>query len=242
MLKKVEGIVLRAIKYSETSLICGVYTQELGFRTYIINGVRKKNSKISPALLQPMSLVELVIYHQEDKDINRIQEIKPSYVYQHVPFDVAKGAVGLFMTEVAQKTLREPEANPVLFDFLKFCYIQLDQTTEKIAHFPISFLVHFSLHLGLMPRLNNLSEGCVFDYSEGRVLAKAPRLNFHYFSPQNTILLTLISTTTLENCLLLDLNAEERRSFLSDMLKYYQYHVGNFGELNSVVVLHSVFN
>lgn len=242
MLKKVEGIIFRAVKYSETSLICGVYTLEFGFRTYIINGVRKKNSKISPALLQPMSLVEMVVYHQEEKDINRIQEIKPSYVYQHIPFDVAKGAVGLFITEVAQKTLREPDPNPVLFDFLKSCYILLDQTKEKIAHFPISFLVHFSLHLGLLPRLDNLTRGCVFDYAEGKIRDRAPRSSFNFLSPQNTVFLAAISAKTFSECLLLELKIEERRSFMSEMLKYYQYQIENFGELNSVVVLQSVFS
>lgn len=242
MLKKVEGIIIKAIKYSETSVICDAYTSELGLRTYIINGVRKKNSRISPALLQPMSLVEMVVYHHDDKDINRIKEIKPSFVYQQIPFDVSRGAIGLFMTEVAQKTLREPEPNPILFEFLEKCYQQLDSTTVKIANFPVWFLVHFSSYLGLYPVVTTLTEESVFDYGIGKVLPEAPAEHAYYFSTQNTHLLEAFLQLDFEASSHLALGAEDRKLFLNDLLKYYQYHLENFGTLNSIVVLQAVFS
>ena len=242
MLKKVEGLIVKAIKYSETSIICDAYTAELGLRTYIINGVRKKNSRISPALVRPMSLVEMIVYHHEEKDINRIKEIKPSYIYQQLPFDVARGAIGLFVAEVAQKTLREPEPNPVLFEFLKACYQKLDQTDEKIANFPVWFLVKLSTYLGLFSVVNNLSEDCVFDYSEGRILGEIPTEHHYYFSPQNTHLLAAFLELDFETSARLDLNNQDRREFMNDMLRYYQYHIDNFGELNSILVLKAVFS
>lgn len=242
MLKKVEGIILKAIKYSETSVICDAYTSEFGLRTYIINGVRKKNSKISPALVQPMSLVEMIVYHHEEKDINRIKEIKPSYMYQQLPFEVARGAIGLFVAEVAQKTLREPEPNPALFDFLKACYQKLDQTDEKIANFPTWFLVKLSTYLGLFSVANELSEDCVFDYSEGKILLEIPSGHHYYFSPQNTHLLAAFLELDFETSARLELNNQDRRDFMNDMLRYYQYHIDNFGTLNSIVVLQTVFS
>ena len=75
MLKTIQGIVLRSVKYSESSVICDVYTRELGLRTYIASGVRSKKSNISPNWVRPMALVEAVVYHREKKDINRIKEI-----------------------------------------------------------------------------------------------------------------------------------------------------------------------
>ena len=242
MLKTVKGIILRAIKYSETSVICDAYTQELGLRTYIINGVRKKNSRISPGLLQPMSMVEMVVYHHEDKNINRIKEIKPSYLYQQIPFDAARGSIGLFVTEVAQKTLRDSDSNTQLFEFLTNSYQQLDDTTEPIANFPIWFLVHFSARLGLSPRVGHLEENSVFDYSEGKVLAEVPVGHHYYFSSKNTHLLAAFLELDFAAAAQIPLNGTDRRAFLGDMLKYYQYHIDNFGELNSTVVLQTVFS
>lgn len=242
MLKKVEGIIVKAVKYSETSIICDVYTSELGLRTYIINGVRKKNARVSPALMQPMSLVEMVVYHHEDKDINRIKEIKSSFIYQSIPFDVARGSIGLFITEVAQKTLREPAPNPILFEFLSKCYQVLDTTHSKTANFPVWFLVHFSVHLGLYPVLEELTETSVFDYSIGKTLLEAPADHHYYFSTQNTHLLKAFSMLEFEPSSELQLSTIDRKQFLNDLLKYYQYHLENFGELNSIVVLQTVFS
>ncbi len=241
MLKKVEGIIVKAVKYSETSIICDAYTDELGLRTYIINGVRKKNSRISPGLLQPMALVELVIYHNEDKDINRIKEIKPSYVYQRMPFEVPRGAIGLFMTEVVQKTLREPEPQPALFEFLKRCYCQLDQLSTTVVNYPIWFLTHYAYHLGLSPTIVKLTEESVFDYSVGRILAEAPSAHHYYFSTHNTHLLVAFLELGAVASSELELSNTERRGLLNDLLLYYQYHLDNFGPLNSILVLQSVF-
>lgn len=242
MLRTVEGLIVRAIKYSETSIIFDAYTKELGLKTYIVNGVRKKNGTLSPALFQPMSLVEMVVYHSEEKDINRIKEIKPSYVYQQVPFDVIKGAVGLFITEVAQKTVREPEPNEALYNFLKDCYITLDQTKCKIAYFPVWFLVQYATFLGLTPVLKSLTEQSVFDYVEGKVLPKALFDTIHCFSTHNTHLLAVFLELDFESCTEVVMSGEDRSSFLSDLLRYYQYHLDNFGQLNSITVLHSVFS
>lgn len=240
MLQKTEGLVLRAIKYSETSLICDIYTREWGLRTYIINGVRRKNSRVAPGLLQPMALVDLVVYHNEDKDINRIKEIKPSYVYLRLPFDVACGAVGLFMTEVIQKTVKEPEPNTQLFDFLKDGYQYLDLTQQRITHYPIWFLVHYAAYLGLKPSVLALTDESVFDYSVGEILAAAPD-HHYYFSTHHTHLLAAFLELGVEASTELTLSPEDRRALLNDLLRYYQYHLENFGSLNSLTVLQAVF-
>lgn len=244
MLKKVEGIVLKSIKYSETSVICHIYTLELGLRSYIISGVRKKRSTISPILVQPMALVDLVVYHNEDKDINRIKEIKASYSYQALPFDVAKGAIGLFMTEVAQKAIREPTPHPELFHFLKQSYITLDQSQHKIAYYPSWFLVQFAQHLGFSPSLSSdeLDLETVFDYAAGKLIqGDVPVGHHYYFDPQNTQLLAAFLELDATACAKLELETKDRRNFLEDLLRYYRYHLENFGELNALLVLQTVF-
>lgn len=244
MLQKVEGLVLRSIKYSETSLICDVYTRELGLRTYIISGVRRKKSRIAPGLLQPMALVDLVVYHREDKDINRIKEIKPSYIYQSLPFDVAKGAIGLFMTEVVQRTLKDPLSQPHLFDFLKQSYQYLDHTTLPVAHYPSWFLVHFAPYLGLRPhpKAATVALDTVFDYATGQWIGAETAVGHHYFfDAQNTQLLAAFLDLDRAACSSLGLSSADRRSFLEDLLRYYRYHLENFGTLNSLEVLQTVF-
>ena len=115
---KTRGIVLRSMKYSETSIIADIYTEERGMRSYIISGVRSKKAKIKASQLQIMSLVDMVAYDRQEKGLNRVRELRAAYVFQSLPFDVRKSAVGLFMAELARKTVREPEENKRLFNFL----------------------------------------------------------------------------------------------------------------------------
>ena len=73
MLIKTRGIIFKAIKYSETSLIMDIYTEEKGLQKYIISGVRNKRSKVKTGLLQPAMLVDMVAYYRENKPMNRIK-------------------------------------------------------------------------------------------------------------------------------------------------------------------------
>ena len=79
MLQKFNGIILRTVNYSESSVICDIYTQELGLNTFIINGVRKKNAKVGTALVRTMSMVAFIAYYKKDAKMNRIKEIRPGY-------------------------------------------------------------------------------------------------------------------------------------------------------------------
>ena len=44
MLQKTKGMVLRNVKYGETSLIVTIFTEMLGIQSYLVNGVRTCNA------------------------------------------------------------------------------------------------------------------------------------------------------------------------------------------------------
>src|SRR6185295_6738252 len=119
MLHNTKGIVLRSIKYGETSVIVSIYTELFGIQSYLVNGVRKssKRSAGSAAAFQPAALLDLVVYHNDLKQLHRIREFKWSYLYQHIYFDVKKNAVSLYMIELLQKSIKQPEQNEDLFSF-----------------------------------------------------------------------------------------------------------------------------
>ena len=167
MLIKTKGIVLRSFKYSETSLICEVYTEQAGLKKYIVSGVRSKKARVSANLLQIMSLIELVAYNKEGRDLHRPKEIKPFHIYQKLPFDVVRSAVGMFVTEVAQKILRQDEANEAIFNFLLSIYLHLDETTYPVGNVHLYFLAHFTKYLGFVPDGEYSETTPYFDLQEG---------------------------------------------------------------------------
>ncbi len=239
MLTKTRGIVFKTLKYGETSLIVDIYTEAHGLRKYIINGVRSKKAKVQASLLQVMSLVDLVAYNREDRDLNRIKEIRAGYVFQSVPFNVKKGAVGLFMAEVARKTLRETEENVALFNFLYDSFQYLDATPHPIGNLHLHFLLELSVFLGFIPSGKYDEETPFFDLQEGVFVPQAP-LHLHFLQDKQSQLLDQLLNCQLQECHQIMINAEERRNLLRQILEYYQLHLENLPEIKAHLILQEV--
>ena len=74
MTHQTKGIVLKTVKYGETSLVVTVFTRMFGIQTYLVNGVRKQQQKGSKAImLQPSALLDMEVYHNEMKSLQRIK-------------------------------------------------------------------------------------------------------------------------------------------------------------------------
>lgn len=240
MLASTRGIIFRATKYSETSLICDIYTEKFGLTTYIIHGVRKAKAKVSADIMRLMSIVDMEIYYQEQKKINRIKEISLNYIYQQLPFDVMRGSVGLLMTEVARKSIREVAQNRELFAFLSASYQLLDTIETSLANFHLAFLTQLTQYLGIRPYGKYKKEASYFDYKEGTFVDSKPE-HTYYFNLLNSKILYTFLDIELKDCAALPLNGKLRRSFLEDLLRHYRYHIENFPTINSHSVLQEVW-
>lgn len=240
MLLKTRGIVFRAIKYSETSLIVDIYTEARGLRKYIISGVRKAKSSVSAGLFQVMSLVDIVAYEREGKDLNRLKEIRPAYIFRSIPFDLHKGAVGLFMAEVARKTIREAEENQPLFDFFFRTFQHLDRTEQPVANLHLHFMLELSTFLGFVPGEDHSETMPYFDLQEGVFV---PQTGSHPHFLEETLAASLyqLLQSSMENCHNVKIGREERRRLLQGLLDYYRLHLENFPEINAHLILQEVF-
>jgi len=134
------------VKYGETSVIVTIFTELFGVQSYIVNGVRTSAKKGSGKanLFQPAAILDLVVYHNELKHLNRIKEFRWSYLYHHILSDVRKNAVALFMVELLTKCLKQPEPNSDLFHFAEDAFIHLDKSNDMVM---ANFSLFFALHL-----------------------------------------------------------------------------------------------
>lgn len=238
MLIKTRGIIFRSVKYSETSIIADIYTEEKGLRSYIISGVRSKRAKVSASILQVMTLVDMVAYHREDKNLTRIKEIKPAHVYKAIPFNIIKGAVGLFMVELARKSIRESEENKPLFDFLFHTFLQLDSTEQAISNFHIAFMVELTGYLGFLPGGSFSEDTPGFDLTEG--IFSWHGEGHHIMSRDQSKLLDAFLKSSIGHCHTIMMSRSERKVFLNELLTFYRLHVENFDTLNAHKILEEV--
>lgn len=241
MLIETRGIVFRAFKYSESSLIVDIYTEAKGLQSYIVNGVRSQKSKQNASIFQVMTLVDLVAGVREDRGLNRIKEIKSAFVYRAIPFDVRKSAVGTFITEVARKTIREAEAHPALFAFLYNTFLFLDQTQYPVANAHLHFLVEMSGFLGFMPGGDLSPDTPVFDLQEGVFADTLPSAGYCLDFELSKAFYALLQTNYAD-CHNLRLANGQRRQLLNKLLDYYRLHLEHLPEIHSHQILQEILS
>ena len=239
MLIKTRGLIFRATKYGDSSLILEVYTELKGIRKYIVSGVRKARSRTPASLVQPMNLVDLVAYEREGKDLHRIKEVRPAHIYTRIPFDVYRGTIGLFMLETARNAIREVEDNATLFNFLYESFTFLDTTTGAIGNIHLHFLLELTVHLGFLPSGTYSEETPFFDLREGRFLSDFPG-HTDYLDEHRAELFYRLLHTDREGQALVRMNRTDRLGLLDNLVTFYRHHVEGMREINSLKVLREV--
>ncbi len=219
MLHKTKGIVFRLTKYGETSIVVSVFTQLFGLQSYIVNGVRSSSKKSSIALYQPLTLLDMVVYHKENAGILRIKEVKCFYAYQTISKEVKKSAIAMFIHEVMNKAVKEQSHVAEMFEFIEQSLIILDTQTRQ-ENFHLIFLLGLSKHLGFGP---NLIEEI---------------LGGHLMSVEEEVILTALLSSDYESPIAV--TYEQRQNILKSLLRFYARHIDGFGEMKSLPVLRDI--
>ncbi len=241
MITQTRGIVLHTVPFSETSVIAKVYTQAHGMQSYIFNGVRKAKSKLKAGLLQPLTLVELVVHHKENRDIQRVTEINAAPQLISIPYDMVKSSIAFFIAEVLYKSIREEEANQNLFEFLSSHIELLDHTSESCKQFHHYFLMQLTKHLGFYPH-GEYSDNCfLFDLREGIYLPSFPPYT-EFVTGEQAMSLYKITSATFDEHHKITMTAAERRGLLQTILAYYELHALHGIKINSHAVLAEVMD
>jgi DNA repair protein RecO (recombination protein O) len=239
MLLKTNGIVLKAIQYSETSIIATILTEEFGVKSYIVNGVRKKKSKYPQSLFMPLSLVEVISNEGIPNKLQRISDIRHLYCYQSIPFEIHKSSIVFFLNEIILKCCTHQETDTVLFQFIEKSLIFLDNYIGTLKNFHLVFLVKLSQFLGFYPNINSSNEAEYFDLING-IFTKNRPVHVHYISKphsEHLLELTQVDFLGLDK---LNFALADRRVLLQSLIKYYQIHIDSFGNIKSLEILEEV--
>jgi DNA repair protein RecO (recombination protein O) len=245
MIHKTKGIVLRSVKYGETSLVVTIFTELSGLQSYLVNGVRTVSAKGSSkaVFFQPSAILDLVAYHNEFKNLQRIREYKWSYLYHHILSDVKKNAVALFMIELLTKCLKQPEPNADLFYFVEDALHHLDDANDTVtANFPLFFALHLAVFFGFRISDEFSESHQYLDLAEGSFVEHQPK-HPHYLQEREaeavSHLLKVMHPAELEG---VKLNQEIRRKITHALEIYYALQIQDFGSLKTLPVLKEILS
>lgn len=240
---KTKGIVLRTVKYGETSVVVTIFTELFGVQSYLVNGVRTSSKKGTGKanLFQPAAILELVVYHNELKHLNRIKEFKWSFIYNHIFSDVPKNAAALFMVELLTRCLKQPESNPDLFHFTEDCFLHLDKAAGTVmANLPLFFALHLPVHFGFRITDNFSSATPYLDLQEGAFVQVKPDYPQFLEDKQAAVVSQLLKVMQPQELADIKLNHDFRRQLLFALETFYALHVPDFGVMKTLPVLREV--
>lgn len=231
MMLSTPGLVLHTTPYGESSVIAKVFTRQLGVRSYIVKGVRRRRGGMKQNLFAPLSSLDMVVYDTHKSDLNHVKELTPRHPdHSSDPVD---NALRFFMTEVLYKTLHEEEPMPELWDYVENSN-QWSVVSEQRKDVPIRFLLMVAHYLGIEPLDNYSVHESLFDLQEGHYVGTpsettlSPHLSqmlHHYLCfPPSTFHFSL----------------DERTNLIDALIAYYQLHLSGFRQFHSHEILHTI--
>lgn len=233
---KTNGIVLRKVDYSETSIILQVLTPDDGVKSFIFQGAKRKKKKGN--LITSLAQISIEYYQRSDSDLAKISSVEPLIIYKTIPFDPYKSSIVFFMNEVLNNTLRENEKNTELFWFLENILQVLD-LSDHVANYPIKFLYRLTQYLGFYP--NEIESPVYLDLKECSYTKYEPN-HGAYLSKRNSLLLLQFSGMKFDGSNDPDIDLKTRRELVYDLLKYYHVIFENFKPIQSLAVLEATFH
>lgn len=228
-----QAILLNRISYGETSLILTFYTLKSGIQKFIFQGGKKKAHQ-----LFPLGISEITYYKRPDSDLGKLTAVESGRMLSEIPFNPIKSSIAFFIAEILQKCLKTEEAEENLFHFLEERILFLDKNND-IVFFPIEFLLNFSLYMGIYPNKESKKDK-YFNIMEGTFENDIPLSgDIYYEGPAIQLLSDIIDgNTTSENK---EFNTKINRSKSLDiLLHYYQLHIPQFKEINSLEVIREI--
>lgn len=244
MLHKTNGIVLRSIKYGDTSLVTTIFTELYGLQTYMVQGVRSsKMAKNRAGSFQPAVLLEMVVYRQPNKNMQRIREFQAAYIYTSLQQDVIKNSIALFSLEILLRLLPEEAPMPGLFDFTFDYFTRLDKMeVSNVANFPLYFVIQCSRIFGFDLKGSYSKETPHLDLPEGGFTEHSPVAPPYTTDEDASVLSLLLNANDYDAVGHIHMNAAMRLRLIDWYIAFLQRHTEHMGSIRSLSVLRTILH
>lgn len=260
MLEKVQGIVLRTVKFNDSKLIVDMFTLGHGRLSFVASVSHSRQSKGQMAFWAPLSMVEFQAdIRPGTPHMPKPKDVRLYYTYMDVPYNPLKSTVALFLAEFLSASLRSEMENVPLFRFLETSLMWFDNqaNASRLANFHLIFMYRMTRFLGIYPNLDmpsGVSASVPYDRNGNYKSEEYPYFDlqaasYTYLLPNhsnfilpkessNVVLLSRLNYSTMH---LMRLSRSQRSRIVDLLITYYRLHLPSFPELKSLDVLGEVF-
>lgn len=150
MIVKTDAVVLKSMRFRETSKIVTFYTRRYGKLAAVAKGARETKSKYG-ASLEPMTAVGLVLYKKDHRDLQLISQCDIRKQYKNIHSEMDRMAVGLSILELLHQLTHDEEENPRLFSLVEETLDALESASGNIVNYQYSFELRLCAIHGFSP-------------------------------------------------------------------------------------------
>lgn len=147
MISTTEAIILKSLKYRDSSKILTVYTAEFGRCSLIANGARKSKNKFGSAL-EPMSCSRLTFYKRSGKDLHTLSNAETAVPLRNLMDSFDRITAGLAICEIVYTSQVHEEQNLAIFDLLQRTLVALNESERNEQTLVLWFQAHYAALLG----------------------------------------------------------------------------------------------
>ncbi|MDO5655589.1 MAG: recombination protein O N-terminal domain-containing protein [Flavobacteriaceae bacterium] len=235
-MEKAFGLVLKSIKYGDTSLIAYIYTREFGMLSLLFKGFFSSKNKSLRLLTYPLVPVEFSFKPNKKSSLILPRQPQAYLSWNETLENPVKLMMLQFLAEILHNVLREDDINPKLFDFI---YNQLNIFNEKKHHFAefhLILLMKLTQFMGFSPMKN--SDGKFFRLTEGDFTHhQNSDFSLNEIETQNwKKLLDCSFSPDYQN----QFNRTHREQLLHSLILYFQIHISSFKEPDALTIIKEI--
>lgn len=255
MIVETEAVVLRAMKYRDTSKIVTLYSRRYGKIKIVAKGTRNQKTNKFGSSLEPMTHSSIVLYKKEHHDLHLLSKSEIVTPLKRLQEDSEKMYSGLALIELVNMVMHDEEENEPMFELLVNALRVIDGAAKNSINVLLTFMIQLFHHFGFgldvescttchrntgehhfrfgMLRLSdgkfNCSE-CSEEKQQSGIKLSGGMVKSLYF----------LHRSTIEKSVQITLTTPMRDDLLALLQSYLQYHIDSVRTLRSLTMLQSI--
>lgn len=242
MADSTEALVIKSVKFSETSLILHLFTHKFGLVPIMLKGVRK-SKKGQANIVNPGSYLQCTIDYQNQRNFQYLKDYKPAKVFWNIIGQIPKNCILIFCIEILQEILVEGDEQSDLFDFSINFFKYLDQIEDdKIANLPFYFLGKICFFLGYQIPLDYHPVDRPYFNIHQASFESSPSVMAPILQEEESHLLFQLLNANLEDIHQIKIKGITRQILQDTLIDYLRIHTPYFRKIKSLEVLRAILS
>jgi len=245
---KTEALVLKSMKFGDTSRIATLYTKDHGKIKVIAKGIRKPQSRLA-GTLETFSHIQIVFYKKQTTEIYLLSQSEVLKSYQSLSRSLTRYTFASAVLELLDRLVTGEESNPELFHHTRMILSFMERCPEEAVEKSFCFFtLKLAELLGYKPKFDRCvicnkhfeAEFILFSPEKGGIIcntcvrADQPYLRLSGDSIFSVFKLLSVKTEDLNTY---NIPKEHLREISNAILTLLDYHTGRGKDLKSLEFL-----